>query len=50
MSTEAVRKPSVLFHMSAEIPKVPTTEAVKDSDVVITMGCGLIASLIPAAK
>ena len=26
--------------MSAEIPKVLTTEAVQDSDVVITMGCG----------
>ena len=26
--------------MSAEIPKVLTTEAVKESDVVITMGCG----------
>lgn len=26
--------------MSAETPKVLTTEAVKDSDVVITMGCG----------
>jgi len=26
--------------MSAEIPKVLTTEAVKGSDVVITMGCG----------
>ena len=26
--------------MSAEIPKILTTEAVKDSDVVITMGCG----------
>ena len=26
--------------MSAEVPKVLTTEAVKDSDVVITMGCG----------
>lgn len=26
--------------MSAEIPKVLTDEAVKDSDVVITMGCG----------
>jgi arsenate reductase len=25
---------------SAEIPKVLTTEAVKESDVVITMGCG----------
>src|SRR6478735_4565215 len=26
--------------MSAEIPKILTTEAVKESDVVITMGCG----------
>ena len=26
--------------MSAEIPKVLTTQAVQDSDVVITMGCG----------
>jgi arsenate reductase len=26
--------------MSAEIPKVLTVEAVQDSDVVITMGCG----------
>ena len=26
--------------MSAEIPKVLTTEAVRESDVVITMGCG----------
>ena len=26
--------------MSSEIPKVLTTEAVKESDVVITMGCG----------
>lgn len=26
--------------MSAEVPKVLTTQAVKESDVVITMGCG----------
>jgi arsenate reductase len=26
--------------MSAEVPKVLTAEAVKESDVVITMGCG----------
>jgi len=26
--------------MSAEVPKILTTEAVQDSDVVITMGCG----------
>ncbi|MBT2586801.1 arsenate reductase ArsC [Arthrobacter sp. ISL-95] len=26
--------------ISAEIPKILTTEAVKESDVVVTMGCG----------
>jgi arsenate reductase (thioredoxin) len=26
--------------ISAELPKVLTTEAVKDADVVVTMGCG----------
>ena len=26
--------------MSAKVPKVLTTEAVKESDVVVTMGCG----------
>ena len=30
----------VNIDMSAEVPKVLTTEAVKESDVVITMGCG----------
>ncbi len=26
--------------MSAEVPKILTTEAVRESDVVVTMGCG----------
>ena len=33
--------------MSAEIPKVLTTEAVKESDVVITMGCGDECPVLP---
>lgn len=35
---EALREEGI--DISAEIPKVLTTEAVKESDVVITMGCG----------
>ena len=35
--------------MSAETPKILTTEAVKDSDVVITMGCGIPAQSSPAS-
>ncbi|GAA1112184.1 arsenate reductase ArsC [Arthrobacter flavus] len=37
-AVEAMRE--VGIDMSAEIPKVLTDDAVKDSDVVITMGCG----------
>ena len=33
--------------MSAEIPKILTTEAVKESDVVITMGCGDTCPYLP---
>lgn len=36
--------------MSAEIPKVLTTEAVKDSDVVITMGCGDTCPIYPGKR
>jgi arsenate reductase len=36
--------------MSAEIPKVLTTEAVKDSDVVITMGCGDTCPIFPGKR
>lgn len=37
-AVEAMRELGI--DMSAEIPKVLTDDAVKDSDVVITMGCG----------
>ncbi len=37
-AVEAMRELGI--DMSAEVPKVLTTEAVKESDVVITMGCG----------
>ena len=36
--------------ISAEIPKILTTEAVKDSDVVITMGCGDTCPIFPGKR
>ncbi len=36
--------------MSAEVPKILTTEAVKDSDVVITMGCGDTCPIYPGKR
>jgi arsenate reductase len=36
--------------MSAEQPKILTTEAVKDSDVVITMGCGDTCPIYPGKR
>jgi len=36
--------------MSAEIPKVLTTEAVTESDVVITMGCGDTCPIFPGKR
>ena len=36
--------------MSSEIPKVLTTEAVKESDVVITMGCGDTCPIFPGKR
>lgn len=36
--------------MSAEIPKVLTTEAVEQSDVVITMGCGDACPFFPGKR
>ncbi|MGP9725799.1 heat-shock protein HtpX [Glutamicibacter sp. BW80] len=36
--------------MSAEVPKVLTTEAVKESDVVITMGCGDTCPVFPGKR
>ena len=36
--------------MSAEVPKVLTTQAVQDSDVVITMGCGDTCPIYPGKR
>ena len=36
--------------ISAEIPKVLTAEAVKESDVVITMGCGDACPIFPGKR
>lgn len=36
--------------MSAETPKVLTTEAVQESDVVITMGCGDTCPIFPGTR
>ena len=36
--------------MTAELPKVLTTEAVKASDVVITMGCGDACPIFPGKR
>ena len=36
--------------MSAELPKVLTIEAVKESDVVITMGCGDACPVFPGRR
>ncbi|NKX50427.1 arsenate reductase ArsC [Arthrobacter deserti] len=37
-AVEAMKEEGI--DISAELPKVLTTEAVKDADVVVTMGCG----------
>ncbi|MEV8144784.1 arsenate reductase ArsC [Specibacter sp. NPDC078709] len=36
--------------MSTEIPKVLTTDAVRESDVVITMGCGDSCPIFPGKR
>lgn len=36
--------------MSAEVPKVLTVDAVRDSDVVITMGCGDTCPIFPGKR
>lgn len=36
--------------MSAEIPKILTTDAVEESDVVITMGCGDSCPILPGKR
>ncbi|MCU1557316.1 MAG: heat-shock protein HtpX [Microbacteriaceae bacterium] len=36
--------------IAANVPKILTTEAVKDSDVVITMGCGDTCPIFPGKR
>ena len=36
--------------MSAEVPKILTTDAVRESDVVITMGCGDTCPIFPGKR
>ncbi|NYG07204.1 protein-tyrosine-phosphatase [Phycicoccus badiiscoriae] len=36
--------------LSAEVPKVLTTQAVQDSDVVVTMGCGDACPYFPGKR
>ncbi|MEZ5116440.1 MAG: arsenate reductase ArsC [Candidatus Nanopelagicales bacterium] len=36
--------------ISAEVPKVLTTDAVRESDVVITMGCGDVCPVFPGKR
>ena len=36
--------------MSAEVPKVLTTDAVRESDVVVTMGCGDTCPIFPGKR
>jgi arsenate reductase (thioredoxin) len=36
--------------ISAEVPKVLTVEAVRESDVVITMGCGDVCPVFPGKR
>ena len=47
-AVEAMREEGI--DMSAEQPKILTTEAVKDSDVVITMGCGDTCPIFPGKR
>ena len=45
---EAMREEGI--DITAEAPKVLTTEAVQDSDVVITMGCGDACPFFPGKR
>ncbi|MBQ0983188.1 arsenate reductase ArsC [Streptomyces sp. F63] len=47
-AVEAMRE--VGIDMSAEVPKVLTVDAVKASDVVITMGCGDTCPVFPGKR
>jgi arsenate reductase len=47
-AVEAMREAGI--DMSAEVPKVLTTEAVRASDYVITMGCGDTCPVFPGKR
>ena len=48
VAVEAMREEGI--DITAEAPKVLTTEAVQDSDVVITMGCGDACPFFPGKR
>ncbi|MFJ4172915.1 arsenate reductase ArsC [Microbacterium sp. NPDC089696] len=48
VAVEAMRELGI--DITAETPKVLTTEAVQDSDVVITMGCGDACPFFPGKR
>lgn len=48
IAVEAMRE--VGIDISAEVPRLMTTEQVRDSDVVITMGCGDACPIFPGKR
>lgn len=48
VAVEAMREEGI--DITAEHPKILTTEAVQDSDVVITMGCGDACPIFPGKR
>src|SRR5699024_6476965 len=38
------------IHITAALPNILTTDAVQDSDVVITMGCGDVCPIFPGKR
>ncbi len=48
IAVEAMQEEGI--DITAEAPKVLTTEAVQDSDVVITMGCGDACPIFPGKR
>ena len=48
VAVDAMRE--VGIDITAEVPKVLTTDAVRDSDVVITMGCGDACPIFPGKR
>ncbi|MGI8392941.1 arsenate reductase ArsC [Leucobacter sp. W1038] len=48
VAVEAMREEGI--DITSEAPKVLTTEAVQESDVVITMGCGDVCPVFPGKR